>query len=241
MLNFIRHDFISNYDAAQDWYLTADRGRGSDCLVYLHGHGSTGDQLLTRPDIAKYLPKIEQTSMSVLSPNLRGNAWMNPAAVSDMADLLRDCQKQYGWRYFYFLSGSMGGTGALIFAMLYPELVKSAAILGGATSLRRYLKWCQKSPLPVVAEIRRTILDRYADRSTLDKHDVSTHFNRLIMPIYFYHAADDEIIPVEQARDLAAKCGKNLFYHEIPTGGHDAPLNFFGETLRSLQKNAELA
>ena len=76
--------YASSADGLEDWYMFCNAGRGTDCFVYLHGHGSTGDQLFTRQDIRVNLPLIEQKNLSIIAPNLRGNAWMCPAAVADL-------------------------------------------------------------------------------------------------------------------------------------------------------------
>ena len=111
-------EYVSGVDGFRDRYFLHDAGRGSDCLVYLHGHGSDGSQLFTREDIKVNLPLIDGLGLSVVSPDLRGNSWMCPAAVADLAEILNSCREKYGWKRFVFLGGSMGGTGALIFAVL---------------------------------------------------------------------------------------------------------------------------
>jgi pimeloyl-ACP methyl ester carboxylesterase len=190
---------------------------------------------LTRPDIAAHLPLIDSLNLSVISPDLRGNAWMNPAAAADLAWLLRRERAARGRRRTFFLAGSMGGTGALIFATLHPELVDHAAVLGAATSLGRYAEWCRsRMEPPVLGEIRAAILGGYPDPADLLRHDVSLHAERLTMPVRLIHAADDAIIPVGEARDLAARNLPGLVYTELASGGHDAPLVFFAEALKEM-------
>ena len=116
-------EYTSSVDGFRDRYFLHDAGKGTDCLVYLHGHGSDGSQLFTREDIKVNLPLLAELGLSVISPDLRGNGWMCPAAVADLADILTSCRKKYNFRRFVFLGGSMGGTGALIFAVRHPELV----------------------------------------------------------------------------------------------------------------------
>ncbi|MGE4563733.1 MAG: alpha/beta fold hydrolase [Victivallaceae bacterium] len=234
-MNFAELSYRSPVDGRIDRYYCCDRGAGSDLLVYLHGHGSGGDQLLTRPDIAARLPLIDSLDLSVISPDLRGNAWMNPAAAADLAWLLRRERAARGWRRTLLLAGSMGGTGALIFAMLHPGLVDRAAVLGAATSLGRYAEWCRNRNEPaVLAEIRAAILTAYPDPADLRRHDVSLHAGRLTMPVRLIHAAGDPIIPVDEARDLAARCCPKFKYTELASDSHDAPLDFFAEALKEM-------
>jgi len=234
-MNFAELTYRSPVDGRVERYYCCDRGPGSDLLVYLHGHGSLGDQLLTRPDIAAHLPQIDSLGLSVISPDLRGNGWMSPAAAADLAWLLRRERTARGWRRTLFLAGSMGGTGALIFAMLHPGLVDRAAVLGAATSPGRYAEWCRtRKDSAVLGEIRAAILANYPDPAALRRHDVSLHATRLTMPVRLIHAADDAVIPVGEARDLAARNLPGLTYTELASGGHDAPLAFFAEALNEM-------
>ena len=49
---FEKVEYESAADGFRDWYLVHRVGNARICAVVLHGHGSTGDQLITRPDIA---------------------------------------------------------------------------------------------------------------------------------------------------------------------------------------------
>lgn len=80
---FRRVDYASPVDNAPDWYLQHDGAPNRPCVVMLHGHGAHGDQLLTRPDLARWLPELAALQISLLLPNLRDNAWMSPAAAAD--------------------------------------------------------------------------------------------------------------------------------------------------------------
>ena len=85
--------YNSRIDEADDWYMLCNAGRGTDCLVYLHGHGSRGDQLFTRADIKIRLPFIAGLKLSIIAPDLRGNSWMCPTVVSDLAGILTSCRE----------------------------------------------------------------------------------------------------------------------------------------------------
>ena len=128
-----RFEYQSTVDGIADWYLFHDAGKEKDCIVLLHGHGSHGDQILTRSDLAPWRAYLAELDVSVLSPNLRDNAWMAPAAAADLHHLLAAGKETHAWRRIFFAAGSMGGTSALIFAMLHPELADGLVIadLGG--------------------------------------------------------------------------------------------------------------
>ena len=236
-----RLTYTSRIDGTVDWYMLHDAGRGTDCLVYLHGHGSTGEQLFTRKDIQSRLPLIERLNLSVVSPNLRGNAWMCPAAVDDLAQLLTDCRDRYGFRRYVFVSGSMGGTGALIFAVRHPELVAALGVMGGVTRIDRYREFLRRGSRPIHREILDAIEAHY-EAADYALHDVAAQAEKLTMPLVYHHGAADEIMPVSEMYDLRDRLGNKpaARFHAIPGGDHDAPIPYFGETLEGLLRQLGL-
>lgn len=239
-MDFQRLEYQSAVDGKTDWYLYHDAGPARDCVVVLHGHGSHGDQLLTRPDLAPWLASLERWSVSVVSPNLRDNAWMSPPAAADLKNLLENGKKRYAWRRIFFCSGSMGGTSALIFAVLYPELVDGLVVLGAASDIGRYRSWCAAQTHPVLREIHDAISAGYRD-GDYSLHNVLAHAEKLTMPLFLCHGEADHTIPVSEARSLAERlAGRKTFsYHEIKGGNHDSPLPFFPEGLEKLLSRGE--
>jgi pimeloyl-ACP methyl ester carboxylesterase len=228
--------YTSKVDGAADWYMLCNAGRGTDCLVYLHGHGSRGDQLFTRADIKNRLPLIAKLNLSVIAPDLRGNSWMCPTVVEDLSDILNTCREKYGFRNYVFVSGSMGGTGALIFAIRHPELADAVGVMGGATKLRRYCDFLRRhGRLSIHKEILDAIEAHYDDRA-YELHDVSAQAEKLTMPLYYAHGTADGIMPKTEMFDLRDKLDgrPGKVFRAIPHGGHDSPIPLFGEILESL-------
>jgi len=231
-----RISYSSDQDGATDWALAWPPLRGQAWVVHLHGHGSSGDQIFTRRDIAdRWLAHYRKLGLGVLGPNLRGNAYMCPEAVADLHALLAWVRGEYGARQFYFLSGSMGGIGNLIYAILHPEDVYAAAALGSATDLASYHGWCCAHPGGIRDEIRLAIEAAYGGRpdqvpERYAAHSVTRHADRLVMPLLLAHGAADEVIPVEQSRELHGRLSgaQDVKYVEIAGGGHDAPLHDAG-------------
>lgn len=222
----LKLEYQSSYDSFRDWALLLPGRNPEFWIVVLHGHGSHGDQLYVRQDVREnWLKPFRETGAGIITPNLRNNAWMNPAAAADMHDLLNYLRKEYGLKKTLFCSGSMGGTGNLIYAVLHPEDVNAVIARGAATDLKSYRQWCLKQEILVVREIAEAINTAYkADE--LESHSTLANAEKLTMPVYFIHGGADEIIPVEQARMLEEKLrDKNdFFYREIPGGDHDSPL-----------------
>ena len=237
----LRLDYTSGVDGRADWAVVWPGTSSDDWIVMIHGHGSHGDQLWTRPDIRdQWLPAFRRTGMSILSPNLRDNAWMGPSAVADLRDLLAFVRTRYGARRFVFASGSMGGTSNLIYAVVHPEDVSGVVALCPATDIGPYCTWCRCTPdaPPVLGEIAVAIESSYGgppdSRADVYRaHSALAHADRLTMPVMVVHGSADAVIPVEPSRRLAERLADQpaFRYVEQPGGHHDSPLPMCVEAL----------
>lgn len=136
----------------------------------------------------------------------------------------------------------MGATSSLAFAAQHPELVDGVVALGAATDIARYEAWCRHPDAPpataaVRAAIAAAIATSYGDADRA-MHSACRNAARLTMPIVLVHGEDDSVIPVEEARGLAATLsGRDRFvYREIPGGDHDSPLRLWGESMDALER-----
>ncbi len=225
--------FNSSVDGKEDYFMLHRAGK--DCLVWLHGHGSHGEQPFTRKDVVEFLwPLLEKYNLSVISPNLRDNAWMSPAAVADLAGILTDAKKEYGFERFIFLCGSMGGTGALIFAAYHPELVDRLGIMGAATDIGRYREFCRTGNHPVHEQLYQAITENYSETDYI-RHNVCNMAEKLTMPLCFYHGESDPVMPVSEMTELQKLMpeGAKAVFRSVP-GEHDAPLAYMNEILSFL-------
>ena len=214
-----------------DWYLVRDGGAGRPCFVFLHGHGSGGDQLLARADIREgWTAFLVRHGFSVISPNLGGNSWMSPAAAADLDAILRREKELLRWDRLFVVGGSMGGSGALVFSRLHPELVDGVAALGAAPDPASYMDWLADGTLPVHADILAALRQAYPDGGLARAHSAVAGADALRgKPVVLIHAADDAVMPVAGARALAKRFADDpaFLYEELPSGGHDAPLAWF--------------
>jgi len=227
-----RINYQSTVDGFEDWALLLSGKNPSAWIIVLHGHGSTGDQLFTRQDIREaWLPKFLESGAGILTVNLRGSAWMSPAAVVDLQELLQWMRAEQGLEKTLFYSGSMGGTSNLIYAVLHPEDVNAVVALGAATDLSSYYCWCLDQSLSIARQIADAIREAYggdplSQKVLFQQHSVLQNTARLTMPVYLAHGGADILIPIEQSRNLAQAMQhqKYFCYHEIPGGNHDSPL-----------------
>lgn len=202
-------------------------------VVVIHGHGSHEDQLYTRPDIrANWLPAIRETGAGILTPNLRDNAWMSPAATRDLRDLLVAIRAQFGATHFVFFSGSMGGSSNLSYAVQHPEDVTALVALGAAPDPARYAAWCRAFPdHSIPRQIGSAIESAYGgppETNPVPYADRAAPLKafRLTMPIFLAHGARDALMPVDGSRALAhaLRNHASFQYLEIADGNHDSPL-----------------
>ncbi|MFA5203125.1 MAG: alpha/beta fold hydrolase [Lentisphaeria bacterium] len=243
-----RLDYRSAVDGTADWAVVCP-GTLPIWVVMIHGHGSHGDQLFTRADIRDaWLPTLLAGGAGIVTPNLRDNAWMSPAAATDLCALLAWLRSSHGAHHFILFSGSMGGTSNLLYAALHPEDVAACVALGAATDLASYHAWCQSHPAgSVQREIGDAIVTAYgatpaAAPELFQRHSTLRQCARLTMPVFFAHGGADALIPVEQARQLAAAMADRpaFEYVEISGGDHDSPawdrraLAFFDRQLARL-------
>lgn len=215
-----------------DWALVYPGGKIG--VVVIHGHGSHGDQIFTRPDMLSWGSFAISKGLGILSPNLRDNAWMSPEAADDLTELIQYAKEHYGWEKIILCSGSMGGTSNLIYAALHPKQIDGVVALGAASDLRRYVQWCECRTAPVCREIAAAIRTAYRnDEKQMDRHSVCRNASKLTMPVFLYHGSADDMIPVSESRILAGLLAakKDFYYGDIYNGDHDSPLPFFEQAL----------
>lgn len=228
----LRVSYSSAVDGASDWALAWPPATGRTWAVVLHGHGSHGDQLYTREDVRRaWLTPLRAAGAGILTPNLRDNAWMAPAAATDLHDLLDWARRRFGATRFVFVSGSMGGSGNLIYATLHPGDCAAVVALGAATDLAAYHDWCAQQTGAIQRQVAAAIETAYggppARKPELYRqHSPLYQTARLTMPVFLAHGERDTLMPVSQMRALAAELAgrQDCVYSEMVKGGHDAPL-----------------
>lgn len=242
-MNAAEYKFVSRCDGLEDGYYLHDAGKDTDCIVWLHGHNANGGQPFFQKNInEKIEPVVQKYNVSLFSPHLRGNVWMSEAAVADLHDLLLDLRRQYSYSRFFFVCGSMGGTGGLIFATQYPELVDGLGVLGGATDLMRYrdylLAYHRETGRDIFREIAQAITDNHTPE-TFEKYCVSRHYEKLTMPLYYCHGDGDYVMTISEMYDLQEKMKNfpNAEFRSVP-GPHNAPMDYIPEVFEAIYTGA---
>ncbi|MFO0951661.1 MAG: alpha/beta fold hydrolase [Isosphaeraceae bacterium] len=188
-------------------------------LVALHGHGSDRWQFVKdgRDECRAARDAASKRRMLFVSPDYRARtSWMGPAAEADMVQILEDLKKQFRVEKVVVSGGSMGGTAALTFAALHPELVDGVVSMNGTANLVEYDRF-QDAISASFGGSKRDRPDEYRKRSAEFAAD------RLTMPVALTTGGRDTIVPPESVLRLVRRLREiNPAVRSIhrPEGGH---------------------
>lgn len=194
--------------------------RSYSVLIALHGHGSDRWQFVRdgREECRAARDAAAVHNMIYVSPDYRARtSWMGPAAEADMLQILEHLKSEYQIRKVIVSGGSMGGTAALTFAALHPELVDGVVSMNGTANLVEYDQF-QDAIAASFGGSRQQVPDEYRRRSA------EFHADRLTMPIAITSGGKDTVVPPESVRrlsdELIQRKAPVLLIHKAD-GGHE--------------------
>lgn len=138
--------FTSKLDhTTQKYLLSSPPGASAEqtipLLILLHGHGSDRRQAFN-DNVAEFRAARDVAAahkMLVISPDYRAKtSWMGPAAEADMLQIFDDVKKQYRIGKAILAGASMGGSSALTFTALHPNLVDGVVAMNGTANHLEY-------------------------------------------------------------------------------------------------------
>jgi len=177
--------------------LQADRPR--DVLIALHGHGSDRWQFVRNPrDECRAAREVAaKHGMIYVSPDYRARtSWMGPKAEADLVQIIGDLKRKYRVARVFVCGGSMGGTSALAFGALHPELVDGIAAMNGTANLLEYAGF-QEAISESFGGTKKDIPQEYKKRSA------EYWPERLTMPVAMTTGGNDKTVPPESCHRLA--------------------------------------
>jgi pimeloyl-ACP methyl ester carboxylesterase len=188
-------------------------------LVILHGHGSDRWQYVRqdRGECRGARDVALKYGMIFLSPDYRApDSWMGPAAEADLVQILREVRTRRRIGKVILGGGSMGGTSALIFAALHPELIDGVVSQNGTANMVEYDRF-QDSIRRWYGGTKQERPDEYRKRSP------EFAAARLTMPLAFTTGGQDTLVPpasvLRLAKQLEASHPATLLLHR-EHGGH---------------------
>jgi pimeloyl-ACP methyl ester carboxylesterase len=220
--------FTANIDGTEQRYVILEPGgfdpsRSVSLLVALHGHGSDRWQFVrdARPECLAARSAAAKFGSVYVSPDYRAKtSWMGPAAEADMVQILRELKKRYRVEKVVVCGGSMGGTAALTFAALHPELVDGVVSMNGTANFVEYDQFLDAIAASFGGS-KQEKPEEYRKRSA------ELHSDRLTMPIAVTTGGRDKLVPPDSVLRLAEtlkKRGRPVLSIHRPEGGHDTNL-----------------
>ena len=190
-----------------------------DLLIALHGHGSDRWQFAVKVfDEASAARDVAAAHrMLFISPDYRKTtSWMGPKAEADMVQIIAELKARYRIGKVIVCGGSMGGSSALTFAALHPELVDGVASMNGTANHLEYENF-QDAIAESFGGKKAQIPREYKNRSA------EYWPERLTMPIGMTVGGRDDVVPPASVVRLAGvlkKLQPNVLLIVREAGGH---------------------
>ena len=204
--------FTSTFDQSIQRYLLklpdAGAPKPAVLLIALHGHGSDRHQFMnpSRDETRAALDTARSNRCIYVSPDYRAKtSWMGPAAEADLIQIISNLKQEYQVSKTILCGGSMGGTGALTFAALHPELIDGVVAMNPTANLVQYEHF-QDAIQASFGGTKQQVFQEYKKRSA------EYWPERLTMPLAMTLGGKDESVPP----DSALRLGKVLRTLERP-------------------------
>lgn len=216
--------FTSKVDDTEQRYVVVlpaefDPKKAHSVLVALHGHGSDRWQFVndSRAECRAARDAAARHRLIYVSPDYRAKtSWMGPKAEADLIQILEDLRAKYRVLKVVVSGGSMGGTAALTFAALHPDLIDGVVSMNGTANLVEYDQF-QDAMAASYGGTKLEKPDEYKKRSA------ELHLDLLHMPIAVTTGGKDLTVPPASVLRLAKglqKDGRRIQLIHQPDGGH---------------------
>lgn len=198
--------FTAAVDSTEQRYIellppSFDLMMAHDVMIALHGHGSDRWQFIKdgRGECKGVRDAAAKYGLIVVSPDYRAKtSWMGPKAEADVVQIITEVKKRHHVNRVFIAGGSMGGTSALTFAALHPELIAGVCSLNGTANLIEYDMF-QDAISASFGGAKTEVPDEYKKRSAEFWPDKFT------MPIALTTGGKDTTVPPQSVLRLADK------------------------------------
>jgi predicted esterase len=188
-------------------------------MVGLHSFGGDRWQFLQTkyPTVRAAVDTVAKWKMIYVLPEYRGpRSWMGAKAEADVVQIIADVKAQYRIGEVFLCGTSMGGSAALTFTALHPELV-DGVIAMNATANHLELETLKDSVAESFGGAKDMIPLEYKKRSA------EYWPERFTMPVALTAGGKDKLIPPESVTRLSGvlrKLGRKVLLIVPPNQGH---------------------
>lgn len=188
-------------------------------MIALHGHGSDRWQFIrdNRGECKGARDVATRQGMIFVSPDYRAKtSWMGPKAEADMVQMIGELRERHKVGKIFLMGGSMGGTAALTFTALHPELIAGVCSLNGTANLLEYEKFLDAIQASF-GGTKKQIPEEYKKRSA------EFWPKKFTMPVACTTGGKDEVVPpqsVLRLLDQLKKDGRRVLSIHRENGGH---------------------
>ena len=195
-------------------------GQTRDLLIALHGHGSDRWQFVTneRGECKGARDAAAARGMIFVSPDYRAKtSWMGPAAEADLLQIIQDVKAQFTIGRIVLCGGSMGGTSALTFTALHPELIDGVIALNGTANHLEYENF-QDAIQESFGGTKQAVPDEYFKRSA------EYWPLKFTMPVALTTSGQDTSVPpasVTRLAEILTKLNPQVLHIHRPEAGHE--------------------
>jgi dipeptidyl aminopeptidase/acylaminoacyl peptidase len=219
-------EFTARIDGSTERYVERlppdfDPEQPCDLLIGLHGHGSDRWQYAkeTRGECKGVRDVAARHGLIFISPDYRAKtSWMGPTAEADLLQLIGLLREKYRIARVFVAGGSMGGTAALIFAALHPDLVAGVLAENATANLIEYPNFLDFIAV-AYGGTKEEKPEEYQKRSP------ELTPERFTMPVALTVGGRDAAVPPDSVRRLFRqwqKLGrKDVLLLDRPDGGHE--------------------
>lgn len=196
-----------------------DSAKTCDVVIALHGHGSDRWQFIrdARGECRGVREVAARFGLILISPDYRAKtSWMGPKAEADVAQIIDLLRKRHRVGRIFVVGGSMGGTGALTFAALHPDLVSGVCALNGTANLVEYERF-QDAIAESFGGNKEQAPDEYRKRSA------EFSWQSFTMPVAVTTGGKDEVVPPDSVLRLVEnlkQASRPVLSLHRESGGH---------------------
>jgi predicted esterase len=232
-INVFRGDktFTSSYDASVRYYWldlpdNFDTATPTPLVFFLHGYGGS------RLSYSQKYPVLRQIFQNhtwiVAAVDCRvvngDQNWYCEPSRQDITDVLNTISHDYpiDQSHIHVMGNSMGGGGALKYAMFNNQVVASVVDIHGITNFTQFYIETSTYKTSLTTAYGGTptqVSEKYANESALGNEQRFSH-----TPVLIMHGTADNVVSVSQSRNLnqsLSALGYTVKYIEVPGVGHD--------------------